>query len=281
MINCRWLITLTIKQQCLLQREDGCLSTVNAWLEDRAPRPPIGRLKHSSPILRKLWHEYPKLIIRQGILCRKVKQSSHTPANFQVVLSAALIPTALSGLHGNQFSGHLSAERALQRARRIYYWPYMTRDIHKFGAECLPCQTWGSPTPHDRAPLRPIHAERLFQKIAAAITELPVTTQGNRYVLVVMDYFTGHVNLFSMKDQCATTVAKCIFEDYIRQHGVPEPIHTDQGRQFESDLIIRPCSPGWPQYKGWINSQMEGSICGPEKDEKRRTPWSHLQDYRS
>ena len=90
------------------QREDGCLSTVIAWLEDSAPRPPIGRLKYSSPILRELWHEYPKLIIRQGKFCRKVKQRSHIPANFNIVLPAALIPTALSGLHGNQFSGHLS-----------------------------------------------------------------------------------------------------------------------------------------------------------------------------
>lgn len=78
--------------------------------------------------------------------------------------------------------------------------------------------------------------------IAADITELPVTTQGNRNVLVVMDYFTRYVNLFPLKDQRATTVAKCIFEDYIRQHGLPESIHTDQGRQFESDLIKHLCT---------------------------------------
>lgn len=84
-----------------------------------------GRLKHSSPTIRKLWHECPKLSIQHGILCRKVKQSCHTPAAFQVVLPATLISTALTGLHGNQFSGHLSAEHTLQRARCICYWPYM------------------------------------------------------------------------------------------------------------------------------------------------------------
>ena len=166
------------------QGEDGCLRTVIAWLMDSAQRPPIGQLKNSSPTLRKLWHEFPKLVMRQGVLCRRTKQHQHESEMFQVVLPAALIPTALEGLHGNHFSGHLSAERTLQRARRICFWPYMARDINKFCAECVACQKRGSPTPRERAPLQSIHAERPFQKVAADITELPITTQGNRYVLV-------------------------------------------------------------------------------------------------
>ena len=96
------------------QSEDECLSAVISWLAGNAQRLPIGHLKYSSPILRKLWHECPRLTVRHGILCRKVKKSPHTPATFQVVLPAALVSTALSGLHGNTFSGHLSAERTLQ-----------------------------------------------------------------------------------------------------------------------------------------------------------------------
>lgn len=118
----------------------------------------------------------------------------------------------------------------------------MSRHIQKFCAECVSCQSCASTTPHERAPLQSIHAERQFQRIAADITELPVTLLRNRYVLVVMDYFTRFVNLYPLKDQRATTVAQCIFEDYIKQHGVPEIIHTDQGRQFESDLIKHLCS---------------------------------------
>ncbi len=56
-----------------------------------------------------------------------------------------------------------------------------------------------------------------------------------------MDDFTRFVNLYTLKAQRATTVAQCISEDYIKQRGVPEIIHTDQGRQFESDLIKHLC----------------------------------------
>lgn len=209
--------TLSIDLDILRRQQstDECLSKVMAWLERRENRPPLGQLKHSSLTLRKLSHECPKLEIQNGILCQKVKPGPHTSPSFQVVLPEVLIPTALKGMHGNQFSGHLSAERTLQRARRTCFWPYMSRDIQKFCAECLPCQSRGSPSPHERAPLQSIQTERPFQKIAADLTELPIMAQGNRYVLVIMDYFTHYVNLFPLKDQHATTVAKCIFEDYI------------------------------------------------------------------
>ncbi len=71
----------------------------------------------------------------------------------------------------------------------------MSRDIQKFCAECVSCQSCASTTLHERAPLQSIHAERPFQRIAADITELPITSMGIRYVLVVMDYFTRFVNL--------------------------------------------------------------------------------------
>lgn len=112
------------------QHEDECLAEVFTWLEDG----PIGQLKHSSPTLQKLWHEYSKLTIRQGILCRTFKTSPHSPTTFQVLLPAALIPTALAALHGNQFNGHLSAERTIHRAQHTCYWRYMTRHIVKFCA---------------------------------------------------------------------------------------------------------------------------------------------------
>lgn len=90
--------------------------------------------------------------------------------------------------------------------------------------------------------MQPIQLNRPFQKVAADITELPVTSEGYRYVLVLMDYFTRYVNVYPMKDQRTPTVAQCIFEEYIRHHGIPESIHTDQGRQFELDMMKELCS---------------------------------------
>ncbi len=66
------------------------------------------------------------------------------------------------------------------------------------------------PVPHRVAPLQTIHASHPFEKVAADITELPVSPSGHKYVLVLQDYFTNYVNLYPMKDQRAVTVAQCI-----------------------------------------------------------------------
>ena len=100
-----------------------------------------------------------------------------------------------------------------------------------------------------------------FELVFADITELPLTSKGNRYI-VLMDHFTKYVNLYAMPDQKATTVARCIFENFVRQHGVPVRLHTDQGKQFDSDLMHNLCqklgieksrtTPYHPQADGLI-----------------------------
>lgn len=62
-------------------------------------------------------------------------------------------------------------------------------------------------------------------------------TKGNKYILVVEDYFTKCVNMYSLPNQTAHTVAQCLFEDCVLIHDVPETIHSDQGRQFEAEVL--------------------------------------------
>lgn len=82
-----------------------------------------------------------------------------------------------------------------------------------------------------------IQANRPFERLATDILELPVTSKGNRYVLVVEDYFTKFVNLYALPDQTAQSVARCLFDDYVLVHGIPETLHSDQGRQFKSEMV--------------------------------------------
>ena len=140
----------------------------------------------------------------------------------------------LHELHGNPLSGHYGLDRTLERARNIC--------IANYCNSCLSCEARRNPTPNHKAPVQSFVPSRPFEMVFADITELPVTSKGHRYVLVVMDYYTKYVNLYPMADQKASTVGKCIFEHYIREHGIPERLHTDQGRQFESDLIKELCS---------------------------------------
>lgn len=81
-----------------------------------------------------------------------------------------------------------------------------------------------------------------MDRIAADILgELPITAKGNRYILVVSDYFTKWTEAFAMPNMEAKTVAKIMVEEVFVRLGTPRIIHSDQGRQFESELFREVC----------------------------------------
>ncbi|KAL5510330.1 hypothetical protein EMCRGX_G005859 [Ephydatia muelleri] len=68
---------------------------------------------------------------------------------------------------------------------------------------------------------------------------LPITDEGNKYVLVVMDYFPRWAEAYPTKNQEATTVARKLVDEMFCRFSPLEQLHSDQGRQFESELIER------------------------------------------
>ena len=70
---------------------------------------------------------------------------------------------------------------------------------------------------------------------------LPTSDNGNKYILVVSDYFTRWVEAYSIADQKNQTIADVLTKEFICRFGVPLMIHTDQGRNFESKLMAEVC----------------------------------------
>jgi transposase InsO family protein len=70
---------------------------------------------------------------------------------------------------------------------------------------------------------------------------LPITPRGNNYILVVTDYFTKWVEVFPVPDQTAVTCAQIILNDVICRFGCPLSIHSDQGRNYESQVFQELC----------------------------------------
>lgn len=224
-----------------LQQEDADIGTVLSWLRDPTQRPARWRLKGASRALKHLWTEFHRLTLINGLLCRVIHTPKTGATTPQIVVPSALVHELLTHLHGGPLSAHLAFDRVLDRARKVCYWPTMYKDIHQWCEQCYACQRRKSPVPKHRAPMGGSLASKPFERVAADILELPHTSCGNRYVLVVEDYFTKYVNLYALPDQKATTVATCLFKEYVMEHGIPETLHSDQGRQFESDLVKGMC----------------------------------------
>ena len=71
---------------------------------------------------------------------------------------------------------------------------------------------------------------------------LSKTPRGNTVILMLIDQFTKWIECYPLPDQSAEVVAKAIVEDFFSRFGVPREIHTDQGRNFVSNLFTSLCS---------------------------------------
>ena len=69
----------------------------------------------------------------------------------------------------------------------------------------------------------------------------PSGESGNTYVLVASDYFSRWVEAYGIPNQEAVTVATKLVDELFCRFSIPEQIHSDQGRQFESNLVQEIC----------------------------------------
>ena len=91
---------------------------------------------------------------------------------------------------------------------------------------------------------------------------LPDSDRGNKYILIIGDYFSKWTEAYAIPNQEATTVARVLVEEFVARFGIPRQIHSDRGRNFESKVFQEMCkslgmdktrtTPLHPQSDGMI-----------------------------
>ena len=71
---------------------------------------------------------------------------------------------------------------------------------------------------------------------------LPETPRGNVNILVLSDHFTRWRDAIPIPNGTAAIVAQVLDDRVFTYFGLPERIHTDQGAQFESQLMAELCA---------------------------------------
>ena len=193
---------------------------------------------------RRLLADWERLKLVDGVLRRVWFDAQGRESHDQSVVPRKLVAEILQQAHDNPVAGHMGEKRTLLRARAQFFWVGMAADVRDW---CRSCRTCGGRRPPPSAPHHPMQRQVVsapLQRVALDIMGPldPPTSNGNRYLLVVVDYLTKWVEAMPMKDQTAETCAQHFVTDFVCRLGIPEQLHSDQGRQFESALFQAMCS---------------------------------------
>src|SRR2546430_17379755 len=66
---------------------------------------------------------------------------------------------------------------------------------------------------------------------------LPLTSNGNKYIIVAMDYLTKWPEAQAVPNANAETTANFLYETIISRHGCPQKILSDRGAHFTNQMI--------------------------------------------
>ena len=160
--------------------------------------------------------------------------------NKQRLIKPNEVPIILYNLHNDATGAHLGIESTYEKIKERFYWPKMYEDVRTYIESCDSCQRRGRARRRER--LLPLKVGVPFDKIGIDIKgPLPLTTKGNRYLVVAMDYFTKWPEAKAIPNAQAKTVARFIFDEIICRHGVPKEILSDRGTHFNNNLIEELC----------------------------------------
>ncbi|KAL5493310.1 hypothetical protein EMCRGX_G014468 [Ephydatia muelleri] len=149
------------------------------------------------PPLRRYAQLWPQLVTVDGIVCRKYQPGPTSETIVVPVLPETLHQQALSMGHDSPAAGHQGTLKTLERIRREAYWVNMAQDVDRHCRECATCQKSKLPMP---------------------------------------DYFTKWADARPLPDQTAIQITAELVKLFCT-YGVPEIVHSDQGRNFESSIV--------------------------------------------
>ena len=219
-------------------------STVGPVLQRKESdqKPSADETKSMARASRRLFQMWDQLLVRDGVLYRQYIRPLDQEFVLQLVVPGDMQSDVIKDLHEGALGGHLGEEKTLARLKERFYWPGHYKDVHEWCRTCPACAARKAPTPKGKAPLQSIKAGYPMQMVATDIVgPFPESQAGNSYILVVADYFTRWTEAYAIPNQEATTVAKKLTDEFFFRFSPPEQLHSDQGRQFESEVIAEMC----------------------------------------
>ena len=116
----------------------------------------------------------------------------------QLIVPRSKVQSVLKEMDDGTAGGHLGVNKTLDKIRKRFYWLHLRHDVEEWVRMCEICAASKGPQTRSRGKMRQYNVGLPFERIAIDIAgPFPVTDYGNRYIMVVRDYFTKWVEAVS------------------------------------------------------------------------------------
>ncbi|VDM02594.1 unnamed protein product [Schistocephalus solidus] len=131
----------------------------------------------------------------------------------RILLPLFMVDEVLNRIHTKL--GHVGIHKTKWALRRRYYWPNLKRSVWNFIRYCTLCNQIKPPRQLNRAALQPILTGYPNERVGVDLVgPLPPSVRGNRYILVMVDFFTKMAEAEPLPNMSADTVAQAIFNNW-------------------------------------------------------------------
>lgn len=143
----------------------------------------------------------------------------------------------LSRVHNSEVGHHGEATMLQKLAELNHYWPYMRGHVHMFVRDCPMCQKMsqikhavvaGHFTTASYQPMERLNIDHQGP--------FPQDSDGNTYILVVIDCFSRWIELYPVRSTDAETTAEALLQHFGR-FGCPIQLVSDNGPAFVNETI--------------------------------------------
>jgi len=177
-------------------------------------------------------------------------------------------------LHEGSFRTHANGHALARKILRVgYYWSTMEADCCDYVRKCHKCQTY---VDNMHAPPTSLNVLSTPWPFAMWGMDMigpiePKASNGHRFILVAIDYFTKWVEAASYISVTKNVVTRFIKKDLICRYGLPNKIITNNGTNLNNKMMKELCNNFKIQHHNSspYRSKMNGAVEAENKNIKK------------
>jgi len=148
----------------LAQHADRDIGVIHTMMSSNAAKPLWKEIAVYSAACKSLWHQWGRLVLRDGVLYRQFYPCDDgLPSFLQLVVPYKYRNGFIRLAHGGMTVLHLGRRRTEAQVRNRGYWPGWTDDVRCFLRRCGPCSRYHRGPPPKLPEMQPMLVGEPFE----------------------------------------------------------------------------------------------------------------------